>query len=263
MNTPIIKTRHQVLTTLASTALAVCSHPALADGQAEFAQQRGWASPIQESAHGRFLVDRLEYAFDDNEDTVNWEVMGWYGGDYNRLWLEGEGEDTASGGDGGAIENLDLLYGRLIAPYWEVQAGIGYQEEYGPGPDQDRTSAVVGLQGLAPYWFEVDTNLRVSEDGDASADFEAEYDLLLTQRWVLQPRLETAYAFDEVEEFGVGKGLTNVKLGLRLRYEIRREFAPYVGIHWSKKLGDTADLAEAENEDTERGSLVAGVRMWF
>ncbi len=248
---------------LTATMLAIMPLSAMADGQAPFAKEKGWAPPVGDSPHGLFLIDRLEYAAGDDEDSVNLEFKGWYGGDYNRIWVEGEAEDVVSGGSGGAIENLDLLYGRLISPYWSVQAGVGYQLEYGPGPDPDRAYAVLGLQGLAPYWFEVDTNLRVSEDGDAWADFETEYDFLLTQRLVLQPRFGTMIAFDEVEEFGVGKGINNVKLGLRLRYEIKREFAPYIGVSWNKKLGDTADMAEAEGEDTGDFRVLAGVRMWF
>lgn len=238
---------------------------ALADGRAEYAKERGWEAPVDDHAWtGRLLFDRLEYARGEDEDTVNYEATGWYGGDFHRLWLEVEGEDVVDpAGEGGHLEQADLLYGHLIAPFWDLQIGGSYELEYGPGPNRERFSAVVGLQGLAPQWFEVDTNLRVSEDGDASADLEVEYDWLLSQRTVLQPRFETAYAFSEVEEFGVGEGLTNVKLGLRLRYEIFREFAPYIGVSWNRKLGDTADLAEAEGGDATRATVLAGIRMWF
>ena len=233
-----------------------------ADGQGLQAQE-GWPSPVSDSHHGRVLIDRLEYVWGDDEDEIAWEADAWYGGDYHRLWVEAEGEETVTSGAGGEIEKLDVLYGRLVAPYWDVQAGVGYQREYGPGPDRDRAFAVLGIQGLAPYWFEVDANLRASEDGDLSADLELEYDLLLSQRLILQPRLETSASADEVEEFGVGKGVNGVKLGLRLRYEVRREFAPYVGVTWDRKLGDTADLVEDEGGDIEETALVAGVRMWF
>ncbi|MFI9652651.1 copper resistance protein B [Guyparkeria halopsychrophila] len=248
---------------LTASMLAIMPLSAMADGQASFARDKGWAPPMGDAPHGRFLFDRLEYAAGDDEDSVDWEFKGWYGGDTNRLVVKGEGEHVVSGGDGGEIEALDLLYGRLIAPYWSVQAGVGYQLEYGPGPNHDRGFAVVGLEGLAPYWFEIDTSLRVSEDGDASIGFEAEYDFLLSQRLVLQPRFGSSFAFQEVEEFGVGQGINSVKLGLRLRYEIQREFAPYVGVSWKKQLGDTADLARDEGHDTEDLRLVAGVRMWF
>lgn len=243
--------------------LALTPTLAMADGRGDYAREQGWDSPVPDMQTGMLLFDRLEYAAGDDEDSVDWEFKGWYGGDTNRLVIKGEGEHVVSGGDGGEIEALDLLYGRLIAPYWSVQAGVGYQLEYGPGPNHDRGFAVVGLEGLAPYWFEIDTNLRVSGDGDASVDFEAEYDFLLTQRLILQPRFGTSVAFQEVEEFGVGQGVNHVKAGLRLRYEVQREFAPYIGVGWKKQLGDTADLAREEGHDTEDLRLVAGVRMWF
>ena len=223
----------------------------------------GWAEPILDSEpHAFLLFDQLEYQNIEGTDAVAWDALGWYGGDYQRVWIETEGEDLGNG-EGGEIERFDVQYGRLIAPFWDVQVGLGYQRAYGDGPDQDRVSAIFGLQGLAPQWFEVDANLRVSEDGDVSADLEAEYDLLLTQRWVLQPRFETEFAFQDVDEFDVASGLNSVRLSLRLRYEIRREFAPYIGVSWSRLLGDTADIARAGGEDVEETAVVAGVRFWF
>ncbi len=223
----------------------------------------GWPQPVLDSQlHSFVLFDQLEYQSMDGSDALRWDVLGWFGGDYNRLWVETEGEQRTDG-DGGEIERIDVQYGRLIAPFWDFQVGLGYQRLYGPGPDQDRVWAVVGLQGLAPYWFEVDANFRVSEDGDVSADLEAEYDLLVTQRLILQPRFETEFAAQEVEEFGLGSGFNSVGLSMRLRYEIRRGFAPYIGISWTRKLGDTADLARAEGEDTDDLALVGGLRFWF
>lgn len=246
-----------------AVAMIVGATPASAVGTGPRAQP-GWPLPIHDDAtYGQMLFDRLEYQAGDDEDVVLWDAQAWYGGDIDRLWIETEGEDLASGGGGGEVENFDIQYSHRFAPFWDLQAGLGYQTTYGPGPDRDRASVLVGLQGLAPYWFEVDANLRISEDGDASADLEAEYDWLLTQRWVLQARGETSYAFDEVEEFGVGEGLNGVALGLRLRYHFTREVAPYVGVTWSDRFGDTADLVEAEGEDTEFSAIIAGLRWWF
>jgi copper resistance protein B len=220
-------------------------------------------APVEDDVFfGLLLFDRLEYAFGEDEDALVWDVQGWYGGDYNRLWVETEGEDAVAGGEGGEAE-AQVLYSRLIAPFWDLQAGLGYQRRYGPGPDHDRVFAVVGLEGLAPYWFEVNPELRISEDGDVSAHLEAEYELLLTQRLILQPRFETAIAAQEVEELGVGQGFNYVEAGLRLRYEIKRELAPYIGISWNRLLGETADLARDEGEDDDELSLVLGVRVWF
>lgn len=250
-------------TLLLGLVLLTVSAGAWAVGTGERAKP-DWPLPVKDDArYAKLLVDRLEYVPGDTEDLLVWDAQFWYGGDINRLWIETEGEDVVSGGDGGEVENFDVFYSRRFTAYWDWQAGIGYQTTYGPGPDKDRTSAIIGVQGLAPYWFEIDANLRASEDGDLSADLEAEYDWLLTQRLILQPRLETSYAFSDVNEFGVGQGLNGVNVGLRLRYEIRREFAPYVGVTWSRKFGDTKALAEAEGEDTEDTAVVAGVRMWF
>lgn len=223
-----------------------------------------WPLPVHDDTrYGQIMFDRLEYQAGDDEDVLLWDAQAWYGGDTNRLWIETEGEDIQSGGEGGEVESFDVQFSHRFDRFWDVQAGVGYQTTYGPGPDQDRASAIVGLQGLAPYWFEVDAGLRVSEDGDASAEFEAEYDWRFTQQLVLQARGETSYAFDEVEEFGVGEGLTGVTLGLRARYHFTREFAPYLGVTWRDRFGDTRDLVEAEGEDTESSAVVAGVRWWF
>lgn len=221
----------------------------------------GWPEPVSDRHLNSFVVfDQLEYQ--NGADVLHWDALGWFGGDYHRLWIETEG-DHRTDGDGGEIERFDVQYGRLIAPFWDLQAGIGYQRQYGPGPDNDRYWAVVGVQGLAPYRFEVEANIRLSEDGDLSADLEAEYELLLTQRLILVPRIATDFAVREVEAFGVGQGFNSITAGLRLRYEIRREFGPYVGLVWTRKLGETADLAQAEGEDDEDLSVVAGVRFWF
>lgn len=226
--------------------------------------QSDWSLPVHDDTrYGQVMFDRFEYQAGDDEDVFLWDAQAWYGGDTNRLWITTEGEDIQSGGEGGEVESFDVQFSHRFDRFWDVQAGVGYQTTYGPGPDRDRASAIVGVQGLAPYWFEVDAGLRVSEDGDASAEFEAEYDWRLTQRLALQARGETSYAFDEVEEFGVGEGLTGLMLGLRARYHISREFAPYIGVTWRNRFGDTADLLEAEGEDTESSAVVAGVRWWF
>ncbi len=153
----------------------------------------------------------------------------------------------------------ELLYSRNITTFWDVQAGIRHDFR----PEPTRTFAAFGVQGLAPLWFEVEATAYVSEDGDLSASLEAEYDLLLSQRLILQPRFETSIAVQEVEEYGIGQGINDIVLGLRLRYEISRKFAPYIGISWTQKIGETADLAETEGEDTNVTSLVIGVRGWF
>ena len=127
----------------------------------------------------------------------------------------------------------------------------------------ERTFGVIGVQGLAPYWFELDTAIFISGDGDISARIEAEYDLLITQRLILQPRTELNFAVQSVADAGVGSGLSTAELGLRLRYEFSRQFAPYAGVNWVRSVGETADSARAGSEDVGAVSVVAGVRLWF
>lgn len=253
----------RILRSVFAIAILTVAGPVLAVGTGHQANP-AWPLPVHDDAlFGRVLFDRFEYQAGDDEDLFVWEAQAWYGGDTHRAWLETEGEDVVSGDEGGEIEKLDLLYGRHVARFWDLRAGVGYQTSYGTDDDHDRGSLVVGLLGLAPYWFEIDANLRVSEDGDASTALEAEYDWRLTQDWLLQARGETEYAFDTVEEFGIGEGITGLSLGLRLRYQISRKLAPYVGATWSDRYGDTADLVEAAGHETRESALVAGVRWWF
>ena len=202
------------------------------------------------------LADRLEWQSGNGDEVFVWDGSAWYGGDYNRVWVETEGE-TLIGGETEAAE-IELLYGRAISPYFDVQAGIRQDIE----PDS-RTYAQIGLQGLAPYWFEVDLEGYLSEEGDFTAAFEAEYDLLLTQRLILQPRIETGFAFQDVADRDLGAGFTELETGVRLRYEIKREIAPYIGVSWSRTLGETASIARGLGEKEDAVSAVIGVRLWY
>ena len=196
------------------------------------------------------LGERLEYDIDDDSIFV-WEGQGWIGGDINRAWFKTEGAALD-----GSVEDFELaaLYSRAIAPFWDLQVGIRHDFE----PDS-RSFGMLAIQGLAPYWFELDAALFLSEEGDVSTRLEAEYDLRLTQRLVLQPRLELNAALMDDDTTGVRAGLATSQFGLRLRYEFRREFAPYVGVSWSRAHGDT----RAEAEETERNSVLLGLRFWF
>ena len=217
-----------------------------------------WPAPVMDRQVFPFLLlDRLEYRSQKGEDLRAWDVQGWVGGDYDKLWLKSEGEDEA----GGRTEQADieLLYARLISPFWHLQGGLRYEER----PSPSRSSLALGVQGLAPYWFEVEATAYVSEKGKLSVNFEAEYDLLFTQRLILQPLVETTFTAYAEPERGIGQGFNDIELGLRLRYEFRRQFAPYIGVTWSRKLGDTADLARRAGEDVTERAVVAGLRLWF
>ncbi|MFO8030052.1 MAG: copper resistance protein B [Cyclonatronaceae bacterium] len=211
------------------------------------------------------LFEQLEYRVatdDETADHLGWEAQGWIGGDFNKFWWKNEGEAVFDGPDEGETET-DLLYSRLITPFWDFQAGVQYANEWHRDDYEDRWSGVIALQGLAPYKFELDNSLCISEDGDVTFEIEAEYDLRITQRLVLQPRAEMGFAFQDIPERSLGAGMTDVKLDLRLRYEIKREFAPYFGVRSRFLVGETGSIAEASGEDSEQLFFLAGFRFAF
>lgn len=203
-------------------------------------------------------IDQLEFRLQDGDDVAAWDGQARIGTDRHKLALKSEGEYVIDPSNVDSAE-VQLLYLGLISDFFDVQAGVRHDFE----PHPSRTFAVAGISGLAPQWFEVDASLFLSEEGDVSARFEAEYDILFTQRLVLQPEAEVNIAFSDDEPTGVGAGIGSVELGLRLRYEFAREFAPYVGVNWERKLGKTSDFARAEGEDDNVLSIVAGVRVFF
>lgn len=205
---------------------------------------------------GYLLVDRLEGWDNAHGSGQAWEARGWYGGDIDRLWLRSDGERE---GGRTTASSLELAYGRAISPWWHVL--IGGRQMFAPG--RARTSAAFGVQGMAPYKFEVSAMLYVAEGGHASLHLEGEYDVLLTNRLILQPRLEAELAARDDPAHRTGSGLTTVEGGLRLRYEITRRFAPYVGVEHVRRFGDTADLRRADGEAARETRWVAGLRFWF
>lgn len=222
--------------------------------------------PIEDSPiRSYFLFDQFEHTTarfaggGKGSDALRFNTLGWIGGDYNRLWIYTEGTKPYNG----KMEDLDVqvLYGRLVAPFWDLQAGVRYFKPRSDRPS--RTYAVFGVQGLAPYRFGVQAAAFVSERGEVSGRAELEYELLLTQRWILQPRFATNFAVQEVRELGIGRGVNDVEFGLRLRYEIKREFAPYIGVSWQKRFGGAATFARERGEDVSGWRVVAGVRVWF
>ena len=200
--------------------------------------------------------DRLEYRARQGEDGYLFDLQGYYGGDLNKLWFKAEGE----GAFGEDIESSEVqaLYSRAIAPFFDVQLGVK-QDLTGP----ERTHLAVGIQGLVPYEFEVDAAAFLSTKGDLTARIEGELDQRITQRLILQPRAELSLAAQDIPELGVGAGLDSVELGVRLRYEFAREFAPYIGVDQEWKLGGSADFARLAGEDPSVTNYVVGIRFWF
>jgi copper resistance protein B len=206
----------------------------------------------------RFLIDRLELVSRDGANGYAWDdVQFWYGGDLNKLWLKSQGEGTF--GQGVDSAEVQALWSRAIAPFWDLQAGVRHDFE----PHPTRNHLLLGIQGLAPYWFEIDAAAFLSEEGDVTARFEGEYDLRITQRLILQPQTELDFSLQDVSELNIGSGLSTAEAGLRLRYEIVPEFAPYVGVRYERAFGDTADFRRADGENVGGWSLVLGVRTWF
>lgn len=211
------------------------------------------------------LFEQLEYRVatdDETADHFGWEAQGWIGGDFHKFWWKNEGEAIFDGPEEGETET-DLLHSRLIAPFWNFQVGVQYANEWREDDYEDRWSGVIALKGLAPYRFELDNSLYISEDGDVTFEIEAEYDLRITQRLVLQPRAEMGFAFQDIAERSLGAGMTDVKLDLRLRYEIQRELAPYFGVRSRFLVGETGNIAEAGGKDSEQLFFLAGLRFAF
>lgn len=204
-----------------------------------------------------FEAEQFEYRLNEDGSSFNWDAQGWIGGDDNKAWLKTEGEKPF--GEPLEEAEVQLLYSRRISDFFDAQIGGRFDLR----PEPERGFLVLGLQGLAPYWIEIDASAFVSHKGEVSARFEAEADILITQSLVLQPIAELNLAVQDVEERGVGSGINDLELGLRLRYEIVREFAPYVGVTWERKFGETADFARDEGEDPGAVSFVTGVRFWF
>jgi len=220
-----------------------------------------WDHPIHgEQIFWLIQADQLEYRINPDEDSFNWDIHSWVGGDYQKLWIKTEGNIGLEEGNGEA--EIQVLYSKLIDPFWDLQTGIRYDQLSGNN-NQGRAFAVIGVQGVAPYQVEINTDLFISHQGDISARFSAEKEFLLSQRLVLQPKFEINIAAQTVEDFGVGSGINDIELGLRLRYEVNRNFAPYLGINWHRKLFDTANLSEKEGENIDNLSLVGGVRLFF
>ncbi|MEM7543172.1 MAG: copper resistance protein B [Pseudomonadota bacterium] len=207
---------------------------------------------------GYISGERLEYQALERSPQAIWEAQAWWGSDDHKLWFKTEGEFDTHADQFEEME-YQLLYSRATLPFWDLQAG--FRQDF--SPDTTRSYATIGVMGLAPYWFEVDAALFVSHKGKVSARLELEYDLRVTQRAILQPRVELNGAFADDAGLEQGSGLTHADVGIRLRYEFTRQFAPYFGVEWSTHVGETADRKQLSGEDTAATMLVAGIRLWF
>lgn len=203
------------------------------------------------------LIDRLEWRPGPGGDGFAWDGEGWIGGDIDRFAFKTEGEGTL----GGKMEQAEVQVGwsHALDPWFNVRAGV--RQDFRPEPQ--RTYAVLGIEGLAPYWFDVEGQIFLSDKGEVSARAEASYDQRITQRLIAQPQVELNFSAQDVPELATGSGINSIELGFRLRYEIVREFAPYVGVNWERKLGRSANYADARGDNPAALRFVTGVRFWF
>ncbi|UWD88433.1 copper resistance protein B [Ralstonia pseudosolanacearum] len=203
------------------------------------------------------LVERLEWAHGNGTNATAYDAQAWFGTSYDKLVIKAEGDIHK-----GRVEETrtELLWGHAIAPFWDTQLGLRNDAGTGrPG----RNWAAFGVQGLAPYWFHLEATAYVGDSGRTALRLSSEYELLLTQRLILQPRLEASFYGKRDPALEIGSGLSSGTLGLRLRYEFSRQFAPYVGIERNQAFGGTANLIEAAGGRRGETRVVAGVRFWF
>ena len=231
--------------------------------QANVSINLDWPSPVSDSeTYGYLLLERLEYNPNATSGAIQWDLAGWRGGDYDRFWFKSEGLQSGSL-NGGGIGDIQALFGRLIAPFFDFQIGLNYEQAWGLNRSASRFQGVLGLQGISPYSFELEPILFVSQSGNISVRVTASRDVILTQRAIVQFRLETQAAIQRVPDFGVEPGFNDLALGIRLRYEFRREVAPYVGVNWNAPLNQNSVFSSNSGPDISGLALVAGIRAWY
>jgi copper resistance protein B len=205
---------------------------------------------------GMILIDQLEAFYGSAANGQSWEAEGWYGADSNKLWSRTEGERSHNKLEAGDVE---ILWNHTIATYWGSQLGV--RQDFGPGPNP--AWAAFGVQGLAPYWFQLEATGYVGTSGRTAARLRSEYELLFTQRLILQPEAEVNLYGKDDPARRIGSGLSDFAFGLRLRYEIHRQFAPYIGANWVRRIGTTAQYARQAGQPVLDRQILAGVRIWL
>jgi copper resistance protein B len=218
-----------------------------------------WPSAMhEEPLLSKWMLDRLEHRDGKDGGSTYWEAQAWIGGDTDKLWLKTEGNIVHGETDDAELE---AYYSRAVSAFWDAQFGV--RHDFSSADLPSRNWFGVGFQGLAPYLFEVDATAYIGNNGRTALRFKAEYDLLLTQRWIFMPEVElNAYGKEDTER-NIGSGLSDGSLTLRLRYDIRRELSPYLGVMWTQKYGGTANFARAAGADTSETLYLAGLRAWW
>lgn len=225
-------------------------------GDMPYAQMAAMMQMDDRARTAMVLVDQFEWRNAAEGNAAVWDAQGWLGGDYNKLWIKTEGERVAGVTEGA---HADVFWDRNISRWWSIQAGV--RQDFGVGPS--RTWAAIGVQGITPYWFDTEATFYVGEQGRTAIRLKSEYDLLFTQRLILQPEAEANLYGKSDSARHLGSGLSDLELGLRLRYEVRRELAPYVGVVWSRQFGGTADRVRQSGGNPSDVQFVAGLRALF
>ena len=228
----------------------------LAAANTLFLADEAWADASDDPVLLMGILDQMETRDAADDNTFSWDGEGWLGKDLHKIWLKTDGERTAGNTD---EAELQFLYSKAIARYWDFQVGVRHDLE----PSPSRSWAAIGIKGLAPYFFDIDAAAFIGESGRIALRLEAEYELLLTQRLILTPDFEINLHGQNDPDVGIGSGLSDIEIGLRLRYEIRRQLAPYIGVNWSTLFGNTADFAKVAGKDKSEAQLVIGLRAWF
>lgn len=230
--------------------------------QGNLSPGKDWPSPVNDEMKSTLiLADVLEFRAGRKESDFRWDIEGWRGGDFNRVWFKSEGErNTALKAD--YDMDFQLLYGRFVKKYYDLQVGVRVETQSFRGANVTRPHFVIGIEGLVPYRYEFESALFISHQGDVSGRVTFTRDLLVTQRLILQGRFETNLAAQRVERFTTGRGLNNIEAGLRLRYEFQRKFGPYIGVSYDQSFFSTAKLVQQDGGDPKQLRFVAGVRLW-
>lgn len=222
-----------------------------------------WPSPVMDSENfGLLLFDLLEYKSAGSDSSLNWDIVGWRGGDVHRVWVKSEGSSMTATPAKNETD-LQLLYGRPVSAFFDAQIGARLEQVWGAEKSASRLSAAIGLQGLSLYRFEFEAALFIGEAGHISARVSANKDFLFTQKTIAQFRFETNGSAKRSDKFETGSGVNDVSLGLRLRYEIKREIAPYIGVSWTNLYGETADYRKLAGGESFELNAVGGLRLWY
>ena len=248
--------RHRVLNSIYRVAVGLLLIGASGGNAAAQDVDHGGHAVHDRAINFQVLFDQLEWQFVHGEPGSRWDSRAWIGGDRNRLWIRSEGDAVDGVLDAAEAQ---LLFGRSITPWWDVVAGIRYDARPQPG----HVWAAIGIQGTAPQFVDLQATAFVGPSGHIAARIEAEYELLLTQRLVLQPLVELSLSGKDDPDRGIGRGLSTDEVGFRVRYELKRELAPYAGVVWHKKLFGTGDAAREDGGDAGGWHLVAGIRVWY